>query len=171
MKMDVYHKLINRNATDTSLVKTGRITILVTIILGCSLAPMLADPKFGGVFQFIQQFQGYIWPGVVAAFTMGFLLPRAPGMAGVVALLGGPVFYGILQAGHGTWHHLHFLIQVLIAYLLVCGIVFIITLMRPLDKARVLPKRHDFKMETGLGVKLSGIAVVVGVFAFFIVFW
>ncbi len=169
--MDVYNKWIHRSAPDAILVRVGRITIFVTVILGCLLAPMLADPSFGGVFQFIQQFQGYIWPGVVAAFTMAFLLPKAPGIAGVVALLCGPLFYGILQAGYGSWHQLHFLIQVMIAYLVVCGLVVVITLIRPLDAPRVLPKREGFKMETGLGVKLAGAAVIVGVLVFFIVFW
>ena len=73
------------------------VTVLC-VLIGCSLAPRLADPKFGGVFQFIQQFQGYIWPGIVAAFLFGLVVRQAPGSAGVVALLGGPILYGLFQA-------------------------------------------------------------------------
>ena len=64
---------------------------------GCLLAPALADPSYGGVFQFIQQFQGYIWPGVVAAFAFGLLVPQAPGSAGVAALVSGPAIYWLFQ--------------------------------------------------------------------------
>ncbi len=169
--MDVYHKLIRPQATDVSLVKVGRITIFVAVILACSLAPMLANPSFGGVFQFIQQFQGYIWPGVVAAFTMAFLLPKAPGIAGIAALLCGPVFYGILQIGYGRWHSLHFLIQVMIAFLLVCGVVFAITVLRPMHAPKILPKRHDLEMKTSVWVKLAAGTVILGVVIFFAIFW
>ncbi len=62
----------------------------VFIVAACLLAPRLDDPKFGGVFNYIQQFQGYIWPGVVAAFLFGMLVPQAPGSAGVAALVCGP---------------------------------------------------------------------------------
>ena len=41
------------------------------------LAPALSNPDFGGIFQYIQQFQGYIWPGVVAAFLFGMMVPTA----------------------------------------------------------------------------------------------
>ena len=84
------------------------------------IAPMLDDPKFGGVFQYIQQFQGYIWPGVVAAFVMPFVLPKVPGPAGVVALVTGPLAYAAFQftgktedAADGA-HDIHFLLQVLL---------------------------------------------------------
>ena len=70
---------------------------MVFVVIGCLLAPMLDNPKFGGVFQFIQQFQGYIWPGVVAAFLFGIIVKKAPGAAGVAALVSGPIIYGLFQ--------------------------------------------------------------------------
>jgi SSS family solute:Na+ symporter len=95
--MDVYRRMFSPNASQSHLVWLGRGLTVGFVLAGCMIAPMLANPEFGGVFQYIQQFQGYIWPGVVAAFLMPFVLPRLPGMAGVVALVGGPVLYGISQ--------------------------------------------------------------------------
>jgi SSS family solute:Na+ symporter len=169
--MDVYKRLLKKDASEVSLVRVGRITTLVVIVISCLLAPFLSDPKFGGVFQFIQQFQGYIWPGVVAAFVMAFILPRAPGSAGVAALLIGPVIYAILQNGYGTWHDIHFLIQVLISFLITCLVMLLITLAKPLKEPRVLPERSDMAVETSLVAKVAGGAVLLGVALFFIVFW
>ena len=76
--MDVYQRLLNRNASQTQLVWLGRVLTVLFVVGGCLLAPQLDDPKFGGVFQFIQQFQGYIWPGVVAVFLFGMLVETAP---------------------------------------------------------------------------------------------
>ena len=45
----------------------------------------------------IQESQGYIEPGLLAAFTFGLLSRRTPAIAGVLALLLGPVLYGLIQ--------------------------------------------------------------------------
>lgn len=70
--MDVYRRLLAPQAAQTRLVWLGRALTVTCMLVGCSLAPQLDDPKFGGVFRFIQQFQGYIWPGVVAVFFIVF---------------------------------------------------------------------------------------------------
>ena len=110
--MDVYQRMFDRNASQGRLLLLGRVATAVFVVVGCLLAPRLADPRFGGVFQYIQQFQGYIWPGVVAAFLFGMLVPKAPGAAGVTALVSGPVIYGLFQ----RFSSLHFLIQVALAF-------------------------------------------------------
>jgi solute:Na+ symporter, SSS family len=92
--IDVYRRLFAPNAAEHRLVVIGRALTIVFVIIGCLIAPLLTD----GVFQFIQQFQGFIWPGVVAAFLGAFLLPRAPAIAGVLALVLGPLLYCAAQA-------------------------------------------------------------------------
>jgi solute:Na+ symporter, SSS family len=166
--MDVYHRLIDRQATERRLVTVGRIMTVVCVLIGCSLAPRLADPKFGGVFQFIQQFQGYIWPGIVAAFVFGLLVREAPGSAGVVALAGGPIIYGMFQLWAPA---LNFLIQVAITFNLLVLAMGLITLWNPLKEPKVLPVRPGFEVETSPGVKALGAAVIAGVVVFFVVFW
>jgi len=165
--MDVYNRMFDRKAPQKRLVLLGRVMTIVFMLVGCCIAPALDDPKFGGVFQFIQQFQGYIWPGVVAAFLFGFVVKRAPGSAGVVALAGGPIIYGLLQA----YTEIHFLIQVGIAFALLCIVMAIITAVAPLKKPKVLPVREDMDIKTAPEVKWAGALVIAGVILFFIIFW
>jgi SSS family solute:Na+ symporter len=127
----------------------------------------LDNPEFGGVFQFIQEFQGYIWPGVVAAFVIAFVVPRAPGAAAVAALISGPVIYGLLQRFSG----IHFLIQVLLAFVIVCAIMVVITLARPLQEPRQLPVRSDMQVENSRLAMGMGAIVIMAVVAFYCVFW
>jgi len=166
--MDVYHRMLNRKASQKTLLILGRVMTMVFVVAGCLLSPILDNPKFGGVFQFIQQFQGYIWPGVVAAFLFGMIVPKAPGAAGVTALISGPVFYGMFQY---FTPGIHFLIQVAIAFVLVIGIMTIITLCKPLEKAKVLPVRDDIVIETSTSTKMLGGLVIVGVVVFYVIFW
>jgi SSS family solute:Na+ symporter len=119
------------------------------------------------VFNYIQNFQGYIWPGVVAAFVLGFILKRAPASAGVAALVAGPIIYGIFQQTSG----LHFLIQVTITFFLVCAIMVVLTLAAPLKEPRVLPVREEMVGATEPVVKLCGGIVIAAVAVFYAVFW
>jgi solute:Na+ symporter, SSS family len=174
--MDVYRRMFHNGASQGHLVWLGRGLTLAFVIAGCAIAPMLDDPKFGGVFQYIQQFQGYIWPGVVAAFIMPFVLPKVPGAAGAVALLTGPAAYALLQFTTKTetrpWgHDLHFLLQVLIAFLIVATAMTVMTLVSPLAKAKELPVRQEISLHTEPVVKVAGALVILGVIAFFIIFW
>ena len=166
--MDVYRRMIDRNASQKRLLLLGRVATGAFVVLGCLLAPRLADPKFGGVFQYIQQFQGYIWPGVVAAFLFGMVVPKAPGMAGVAALISGPIIYGLFQRFS---HRLHFLIQVALAFVLVLAIMGVITVLKPLAEPKVLPVREGVEVKTAPVVKLVGAVVLAAVAVFYVIFW
>jgi len=164
--MDVYQRLLNRNASQTQLVWLGRILTVLFVVGGCLLAPQLDDPKFGGVFQFIQQFQGYIWPGVVAVFLFGILVETAPGSAAVAALLAGPAIYHLFQKyAVGV----HFLLQVTLTFSLVLALMGIITLFFP-GQPKVLPVRADISLRTDNSVKLAGAIVIGLVILFFVIF-
>jgi SSS family solute:Na+ symporter len=174
--MDVYRRMFNTGASQKSLVWLGRGLTLCFVIAGCLIAPILDDPKFGGVFQYIQQFQGYIWPGVVAAFLMPFILPKVPGAAGVVALVAGPVVYAAFQftsrtEGRPWGHEIHFLLQVLFAFLIVAAAMVVMTLIKPLAKPKELPVREEIALSTEPVVKIAGGLVLLGVVIFFAVFW
>lgn len=166
--MDVYNRMMNRNASQKNLLLLGRVMTLVFAAAGCLLSPMLDDPKFGGVFQFIQQFQGYIWPGVVAAFLIGMTVPTAPGAAGVAALIFGPLIYGVFQYFAPD---LQFLIQVAVTFQLVLLVMILITFWKPLETPRNLPVREDIVLETSWAAKLFGSLVIGAVAVFYIIFW
>ncbi len=166
--IDIYNRMFDRNASQKRLLLLGRIMTMVFLVIGCLLAPILDNPKFGGVFQYIQQFQGYIWPGVVAAFAFGMLVTSAPGLAGVVALLAGPIIYGLFQKFAPD---LHFLIQVAATFQLVLMLMGLITLWKPLEEPRKLPVREDIEVKTMPSVKITGGLVLVAVAVFYLIFW
>lgn len=95
--MDVYRRLMHRNATQRQLVTMGRSLTFGFVIIACVMAPILADPKFGGVFTFIQEFQGMFTPGILAAFLFGFIVKRAPSAAAITGMIGAPTLYAIMK--------------------------------------------------------------------------
>jgi len=165
--MDVYNRMLNRNASQKQLIVLGRVMTLLFVVVGCLLAPILDNPKYGGVFQFIQQFQGYIWPGVVAAFLFGMIFKKAPGAAGVAALVSGPVIYSLFQ----NFSEIHFLIQVGLSFAIVIAIMLLITVIKPLKEPKVLPVREDIEIKTSMTAKIAGACVLLGNVVFYAIFW
>ncbi len=165
--MDLYKRHFRKEAGQIHLVTVGRIMTVLFVVVGCLLAPALAAPRFKGVFNFIQEFQGYISPGILAAFLIGFLVKRAPASAGLIALLGSAPVYGFLQWQFGE---VHFLIRMLITFLVVTGAMLAATWFSPLPEPRVMPVREDIDLHSSPRVKALGAAVIAGAALFFIVF-
>lgn len=166
--MDLYRRHMNREASQRTLVVIGRAMTLCFVIIGCLVAPYLAHPRFHGVFNFIQEFQGYISPGILAVFLIGFIVPRAPGAAAVTGLLVSAPLYGLLQWWQGETH---FLLRMMITFLAVSAIMLIITMVRPLEQPRVMPVQNRMDLEGSVLARWLGAAVIVGVIAFFVIFW
>ncbi|MBM4103479.1 MAG: hypothetical protein FJ263_05420 [Planctomycetes bacterium] len=98
----------------------------------------------------------------------GILVPSAPGMAGVAALISGPLIYAIFQKYAPG---LHFLIPVAVTFQLVLLIMILLTFWMPLDKSKTLPIRTDIDTETKPEVKIIGGIVLALIVIFYIIFW
>jgi solute:Na+ symporter, SSS family len=166
--IDIYKRLWRKDASERRLVAIGRAMTVLFVIIGCLIAPRLADPRFRGVFNFIQEFQGYISPGILAAFVVGFIVKRAPAAAGITALLGSAPVYGVLQLWWGNVAYLH---RMAITFLVLVAAMLAITWRWPLAEPRALPVRQQIDDRLSLPIAGLGALVVLGVIAFYIVFW
>jgi SSS family solute:Na+ symporter len=135
-------------------------------VLALALAAVLTTSPFleGGVFTFIQEFQGYVSPGIVAAFVFGFAFPKAPPLAGLAALVLSAPVYGLLAWAWPDVAYLHRMVATLAALLVVMAAI---TLARPLKEPRRMPVREDFDMRSSRPALVGGLAVIVAVLAFF----
>ncbi|MHC4355330.1 MAG: sodium:solute symporter family transporter, partial [Planctomycetota bacterium] len=104
--MDIYREWFNKNAAQSGLVWVGRCCVPVGVVIGCLIAPVLANPRFRGAFAFIQEFQGFVSPGVLTIFLFGLFVKRTPRYCGVLGLILSPIIYGILFFG---WSDMAFL--------------------------------------------------------------
>lgn len=85
--MDIYKQFINKGASDRKLVSVGRLTSVAALVL----ALVAVYPIMGAAdqaFQIIQEYSGFVYPGVVVIFGLGLLWKRASGVAAVVAAIG-----------------------------------------------------------------------------------
>jgi SSS family solute:Na+ symporter len=166
--MDLYGRLFRKSASQKELVGVGRICVAVFMVVACVIAPTLNDPKWGGVFQFIQEFQGFVSPGVLAVFIFGFFSARTPRYAGWLGILINVVTYGGLKLFAGD---VAFLNRMAISFAVVCAILAVITLVNPLKTPVELPQKGNLNLTKSRSVKWVGAAVCVLTVALYIIFW
>ncbi len=80
--MDIYKKYINKEAGDKKLVNVGRMTSVCALVI----ALIATQPLLGSLdqaFQYIQEYSGFIYPGIITVFGLGLLWKRASATAAV----------------------------------------------------------------------------------------
>ncbi|MES2777519.1 MAG: sodium/solute symporter [Bacteroidota bacterium] len=108
--LDIYKKYINKEAGEKKMVWTGRMTIVVAMIIAILFTwkDLLGIGGEGG-FTFIQKYTGFISPGVFAMFILGFFWKRTTGTAALVGMILGFVLaiffnnYAVDMFGKETW--------------------------------------------------------------------
>ena len=105
--LDIYKKRINPEADEKKQVWIGRAAIIISMLLAVLIAPFLGIDKKGG-FEFIQEYTGFVSPGIFAMFILGFFWKKTTSNAALFATVGGfalSVFFKILP----TFANLQFL--------------------------------------------------------------
>ena len=110
--LDVYKKYLNKEADEQKMVWTGRLVVVLAMFVGIVFTwkDLLGIGGKGG-FTFIQQYTGFISPGVLAMFLLGMFWKRTTGAAAIAGLITGfvlCVFFNIYAPetlGHQTWFY------------------------------------------------------------------
>jgi SSS family solute:Na+ symporter len=89
--LDIYKKHLKSGASEQSLVKVGKITVVVAMLLAVIIAPLMGIDKKGG-FQYIQEYTGFVSPGIFAMFILGFFWKKTTSNAALFATIGGFAF-------------------------------------------------------------------------------
>lgn len=180
--MDVYYKL-RKSAGPNELVRVGKIGVLVCTGIALLIAPALGDPRFGGIFTFIQEFQGFISPGVLCVFLFGFFIPRCPRYFGWTGIVLGAVLYAVflnygdiiislnpeaLQPVFGPFLNRMALTFII---LVIYGTVATMVNISKGGEAIVLPVNNKVALESSVKAKAFAVVVVLLTILLYIIFW
>jgi solute:Na+ symporter, SSS family len=86
--LDIYKKKLRPDADENKMVWVGKITVVVAMILAVVIAPLMGIDKKGG-FQYIQEYTGFVSPGIFAMFILGFFWKKTTSNAALFATVGG----------------------------------------------------------------------------------
>jgi SSS family solute:Na+ symporter len=191
--LDIYQKKLSPDASEKQLVKVGKLTVLVAMLIAVIIAPFLGIDKKGG-FEFIQEYTGFVSPGIFAMFILGFFWKKTSSNAAMFATIGGfilsVVFKFLPHVVDLSWlHSMGFATLVQqkdgsmlyeIPFLDRMGFVFVISVLSMVvislyDAKRGIPSKglevdkSMFKTNTGFAV---GSMLVLGILvALYTLFW
>ena len=83
--LDIYKKYVNKEASESKMVLVGRLAVIASALIAIVVAPTLRS--FDQVYQFIQEYVGFISPGILAIFLLGFFWKRTTSRAALTAAL------------------------------------------------------------------------------------
>ena len=165
--MDLYQKA-TKEENPEKLVKVGKTFVVLFVLIAALVAPNFENPKLGGVFKIIQEFQGFLSPGILSVFLFGFLSPKTPRIFGVIGIGVNIVLYGILLFAAPE---MAFLNRMSICFLTVVSIGIVLTILKPLAEPVILPVNNAIPLESSKGARVCGIAVMIMTVALYLLFW
>lgn len=86
--VDIYEK-INPKASERHLVTVGRIATFVVVVTGIIWIPVMQRVSGGGLYQYLQNVQGYLAPSITTVFLLGLFCKRINGKGAVTGLVTG----------------------------------------------------------------------------------
>jgi SSS family solute:Na+ symporter len=172
--LDIYRQFFNKNASEKHLVRTGRVAVIISMVIASLVAPALRN--LDQAYQFIQEYVGFIAPGVLAIFLMGFCWKRTTSTAALLgAVLTIPlstVLKFLPMWTSGLFPDFAFLNRMSIVFVFLIVLMTVVTLLDEKSKhqERVLIIDNSmFKPSTGFVV---GSVLIIGVLtALYTVFW
>jgi solute:Na+ symporter, SSS family len=188
--LDLYKKYFNPAASEKQLVYVGKITIFVSMLLAMVIAPFMGIDKKGG-FQYIQEYTGFVSPGIFAIFILGFFWKRTTATAALVgAIIVFPLSlllkflpkwadlswlgdYGFAVLNpESALFEIPFIDRMGIVFVIVAAVMILISLADKNSKNNPKGLEIDAEMFKPKGAFAIGAALVVGILtALYIVFW
>ncbi len=167
LTLDIYQRHIKKDSSTERLVLIGRIVTVALIILGCLWAPIV-DTFDKGLYMFLQQFWGFIQPGVVAAFVYGIVWKKVPANAAIGGMLLNLPVYGLL-----LWFlpDVAFLHHMAITFVIISLFMITFTLLEPRKNPQPLPVIRKVESEVTPGMKIAIAGIVITVVSLYTVFF
>jgi SSS family solute:Na+ symporter len=165
--MDIYKNYINKNITSEKMVTVGRLTSFTALII----AVVTAQPLLSGLdqaFQYIQEFTGFITPGVCAIFLFGLFWKRATSNA---ALWGAGLSIPLSFAFMKFLPQVPFMNRWGYVFLILAVVMIVISL---IESKEDHPKAVTFEkglFHTDTGFRVGAFILTAIVAALYIVFW
>jgi SSS family solute:Na+ symporter len=172
--LDIYKKYFNKEATERKMVLVGRWAVVISMVIAGIVTPALKS--LDQAYQFIQEYVGFISPGVLAIFLLGFFWKRTTASAAMAgALLTIPIstvlkFLPIWTGG--AFPDYPFLDRMTIDFVLIVLIMIAMSLFNPNKENELHVIEIDksmFRITTGFAI---GSIIILGILAaLYTVFW
>jgi len=173
--LDIYKKFFDKNASEQTVVRTGRWAVIAAMIIAGVVAPALRS--LDQAYQFIQEYVGFIAPGVLAIFLLGLFWKRttaAAALAGTLLTIPiSTVLKFLPRWTGGAFPDYPFLDRMTITFVLIVTVMIGISMLKPQTEAdktkHVEIDLHLFKVSPAF---MAGSIIILGILTgLYATFW
>lgn len=188
--LDIYKKYINKPSTEKKMVWTGRLVVVIALLIAIVVnwKDALGIGGKGG-FEFIQKYTGYISPAIFPVFLLGFFWKKTTSKAAIAGIVGGvllailfdkflpgiagneTLLYTAYPTGNGGFE-IPFLIQMGWVFFFTSLLIIAVSLLDKKGRSHIHALEVDtsmYKVSPGI---LAMIVLVLGIIlALYIRFW
>jgi SSS family solute:Na+ symporter len=172
--LDIYKKYFNKEASDRKMVLVGRWAVAISMTIAAVVTPSLKS--LDQAYQFIQEYVGFISPGVLAIFLLGFYWKRtttAAAMTGALVTIPLSTVLKFLPVWtNGAFPDYPFLDRMAIDFVVIVILMIVISLSKPQnekDQSTIEVDTSMFKISTSFAL---GALLIMGILtALYTIFW
>ncbi|WP_158861179.1 sodium/sugar symporter [Lunatibacter salilacus] len=165
--LDIYKNFFDTKASEVKQVRVGRITAVVAFIIAALVAPALRE--LDQAFQYIQEYTGFISPGVFAIFIFGFFWKKTTSNAALTAAaltIPLSMLFKFITPG------LPFIDRMGVVFLIISAVIIAVSLFE--GKGKDHPKGIEISpdlFKTSTKFKIGAIIIMGIIAALYIRFW
>jgi SSS family solute:Na+ symporter len=165
--MDIYKNYFSRDASEKQLVRVGRIVAIGSFAIAMLIAPALG--VLDQAFQFIQEYTGFVSPGVVAIFLVGIFWKRATGNAALWAAI---LTIPLSAAFKFITPNLPFIDRMGLIFLILVALMVLISLLDPKSKDNPKGIHLDAELFSSSNkFKIGALAITLILGVLYTMFW
>ncbi|WP_235982113.1 sodium/sugar symporter [Novosphingobium aerophilum] len=169
--IDLYARKFSTGASERKLVKVGRITACIATLIGI----VAARPLLGGLdqaFQYIQEFSGFVTPGILVIFLTGLFWRRATEAGALVGALASVVFSAIFRFSPiATLSEVPFMHRMSIVFVASLALTVIVSLLRPASETGRRDIMQDVSFATSRGFNVAAALIIAILVALYAIWW
>lgn len=163
--LDIYRKYLNRKASNNKLIIVGRITTAVALCIAAMISPTIA--QIGRLFAFIQEYTGFITPGVFCVFMLGLFWKKANTNGALAAIL---LTVPVSVLFKFVTPEIAFLNRMALTFLILLLVQIIVSVMTPNKKNELCIEISIFKESTSLLFNVGTFFIIGFIALFYLIF-
>jgi SSS family solute:Na+ symporter len=165
--MDIYKQYVDKDASEVKQVRVGRIAAFVAFLVAALVAPALGT--LDQAFQFIQEYTGFVSPGVFAIFFFGVFWKKTTSNAALTAAILTIPLSTVLKFSLPS---LPFIDRMGVVFLVIAALIVAISLYE--GKGKDHPNSIEVNKElfkTSMTFKIGAIVIAAIIAVLYIIFW
>lgn len=169
--LDLYARKLAPGASETELVRVGRITACIATVIGI----VAARPLLGGMdqaFQYIQEFSGFVTPGITVIFLTGLFWPRATEAGALSGALASVVLSALFRfGGVAALTEIPFMHRMAMVFFASLALTVLVSLMGkvPVRQGKGIMEGVSFATSRGFAIASALVAAIL--LALYTVWW